>query len=209
MPKQASEPSDDGARGSKWKPVLLGRWRMRSRGVRFVELRPWLWPRAPVAGRGRVRDRRRRLPRACGSDADGSGDSADGLLGTAAVAQALEPGLEVALLLARGGPGARDGGGLEPGGRPSSGSGAALAHALVIPRAQPGPGDRVAGGGRAAHVGADLGEDNLTGYLEQSGHSCPGWSPAGPPRFGKGRGPARPARRSRPPPHDHRGDSIS
>jgi len=104
-----------------------------------------------------------------GGGEDGGCDGADGLLGSTAVAQALELGLQVAGLLACGGPGALDQRRLEPGCSVAQAVGAALAGALVVARAQPGPGDQVACGGEPAHVGADLGDDDLGGQVTDAG----------------------------------------
>src|SRR3712207_6163544 len=99
----------------------------------------------------------------------GGGDGADGLLGATALPQPLELRPEIAVLLAAGGPGALDEGGLQPGRALAQPRGAALARALVVARAQAGPGDQVAGGGEAAHVEADLGEDHLRGEVADPG----------------------------------------
>ena len=82
-------------------------------------------------------------------------------LGAAPGAEPLELGVEVAVLLAHGGPGGLDEGGLQPGRALLQAGGAALAGALVLAGAEAGPGDQVAGGREAAHVEADLGEDDL------------------------------------------------
>src|SRR3954454_22233172 len=80
-----------------------------------------------------------------GGGQDGSRYGADGLLGAAAVAQALELSLKVAALFACAGPGALHQRGLEPRRPFAQPGGAALAGALVIAGAEPGPGDQVAG----------------------------------------------------------------
>src|SRR3982750_2218022 len=100
------------------------------------------------------------LEHVVGRGQDRGGDGAHRLLRAAAGAQAVAPGLEVARLLAAGRPGALDEGGLQPGRALAQAGGAALAGAPVVPRARPGPGDEVAGGREAAHVGADLGDDD-------------------------------------------------
>src|SRR3954462_536499 len=96
-----------------------------------------------VVGRGqdRGRHRARRLPR------------------PAAAAHAVVLGLQVARLLAAGRPGALDEGGPQPRRALAQPGGPALAGALVVPRAQPGPGDEVPGGREAARAEADLGHD--------------------------------------------------
>src|SRR3954467_795434 len=104
-----------------------------------------------------------------GSGQDGSRYGADGLLGSAAVAQALELSLKVAALFAGAGPGALHQRGLEPRRPFAQPGGASLAGALVVARAEPGPGDQVAGGREAAHVGADLGDDDLRGQVTEAG----------------------------------------
>ena len=77
--------------------------------------------------------------------------------------------LKVAVLLAHGGPGGLDEGGLQPGRALLQAGGAALAGTLVVAGAEAGPGEEVAGGGEAAHVEADLGEDDLGGELTDAG----------------------------------------
>src|SRR6516225_3774629 len=65
----------------------------------------------------------------------------------------------VAVLGAFGGPGALYEHGLQPR-RPAAQAGRfPLAGTLVLSGTQPGPGDQVSGGRKAAHVAADLGED--------------------------------------------------
>jgi len=63
---------------------------------------------------------------------DRGGDGADGLLGSAAVTQALELGLQIAGLFASPGPGALQQGGLEPGRALAQPGGASFAYALVV-----------------------------------------------------------------------------
>src|SRR5215211_5147348 len=82
----------------------------------------------------------------------------------------MELGLEVALLLAAGGPRALDQRGLEPRRPLTQTGGAALACALVVARHQAGPGQQMAGGGEAAHVGADLGSNDLGGQRANAGN---------------------------------------
>src|ERR1700730_10892675 len=77
---------------------------------------------------------------------DRGGERAERLFGAAAGAQAVELGLEIAGLLAGGGRGALHEGGLEPRGPLAHPSRSALAGALVVFRAQAGPGDQVPGG---------------------------------------------------------------
>src|SRR3954469_25730972 len=90
-----------------------------------------------------------------GGGQDGSRYGADGPLGSAAVAQALELSLKVAALFACASPGALHQRGLEPRRPFAQAGGAALAGALVVAGAEPGPGDQVADGREAAHVDAD------------------------------------------------------
>src|SRR3954452_7565400 len=104
-----------------------------------------------------------------GGGQDGGCYGADGLLGSAAVAQALELSLKVAALFAGAGPSALDQRGLEPRRALAQPGGASLAGALVVARAEPGPGDQVAGGREAAHVDADLGDDDLRGQVTKAG----------------------------------------
>ena len=79
---------------------------------------------------------------------DRSGNSADGLLGPTAMAQALELGLQVADLLAAGSPGTLHERGLQPWRAFAQSCGAAFACTLVIAWAQAGPRDQMAGGGK-------------------------------------------------------------
>src|SRR3954466_7701776 len=104
-----------------------------------------------------------------GGGQDGGCYGADGLLGSAAVAQALELSLKVAALFAGAGPSALDQRGLEPRRPFAQAGGAALAGALVVAGAEPSPGDQVAGGREAAHVDADLGDDDLRGQVTEAG----------------------------------------
>src|SRR5215213_320269 len=87
----------------------------------------------------------------------------------AATAQPLELRPEIAVLLAAGGPGALHQGGLQPGRALAQPVGPPLAGALVVARAEAGPGEQVAGGGEAAHVGADLGDDGPGGGVADAG----------------------------------------
>src|SRR5829696_9119186 len=92
---------------------------------------------------------------------DGGGDRADRLLRTAAAFEAQVLRLQIAALLANGGPGALNQEGLEPGRALAQARGAALAGALVIARTQVRPGQQMAGSREAAHVGADVADDAL------------------------------------------------
>src|SRR6516162_4870830 len=80
---------------------------------------------------------------------------------TASGAQPHELRVEVGGLSARSGPAALNERGLQPGGTRAQAGRAALASALVVARAQPGPGAQVRGRGKPAHVGADLRQDDL------------------------------------------------
>src|SRR6266542_1204239 len=88
------------------------------------------------------------------------GDRDDGLLRAPATFEAEELRAEVAVLLAGGGPRALDEGGLQPGVAGAGAGGAALAGTLVEARTEPGPGDEMAGRGKAGHVDADLSDDD-------------------------------------------------
>ena len=90
---------------------------------------------------------------------DRCGNGADGFLRSTLALQPEELGSVVAVFLALGGPGALHQHGLEPGGSLAQARRFALAGAFVLPRTQPGPGDEVPGGWKAAHVAADLGHD--------------------------------------------------
>ena len=91
------------------------------------------------------------------------------LLDAAAGAQAMELGLQIAQLLAGGGGSALHEGSLEPRGSLAHAGGAAFARALIVFRAQAGPGDEVAGGREAAHVAADLGKDDTSAQFVDPG----------------------------------------
>src|SRR6516164_4050118 len=78
--------------------------------------------------------------------------------------------LQVAGLLAGGGPGALDESGFEPGGGLAHAGRAPLAGALVIPRTQAGPGDQVSSGREAAHVAAALGKDDASAQFVDAGN---------------------------------------
>src|ERR1700719_4192230 len=80
------------------------------------------------------------------------GERAERLFGDAAGAQDVEFGLEIAGLLAGAGRGALHEGSLEPGGPLAHPSRSAFAGALVVFRAQAGPGDQVPGGWRPASL---------------------------------------------------------
>src|SRR5690348_15464408 len=90
---------------------------------------------------------------------DRCSDGTDGLLRSSPALQTEELGSVVAVLLAFGCPGALHQHGLEPGRPLAQARGLALAGAFVVAGAQARPGDEVAGGREAAHVGTDLGED--------------------------------------------------
>src|SRR3990172_10880752 len=88
------------------------------------------------------------------------GDRDDGLLRAPATLEAEELRPEVAVLLAGGGPRALDEGGLQPGVAGARAGGPARAGTLVEARTEPGPGDEMAGRGKAGHVEADLGDED-------------------------------------------------
>src|SRR5271168_807109 len=79
-------------------------------------------------------------------------------------------GVEIAGLLAGGGPGALHQSGLEPGCSLAHPGGTPLAGTLVVLRAQAGPGDQVSGGREAAHVAADFGQDDASTQLVDAGN---------------------------------------
>ncbi len=103
---------------------------------------------------------------------DGSRDSTGCLLRAATGANAMMLGSEIALLFARGGPGALDKSRFEPWIALAQTSGSTLAGALVVARTQGGPGDEVAGGREAAHVSADFGEDDPSAEITDPGDRC-------------------------------------
>src|SRR3990170_4374471 len=84
----------------------------------------------------------------------------DGLLRAPATLEAEELRAEGAVLLAGGGPRALGEGGLQPGVAGADAGGPALAGPLVEARTEPGPGDEMAGRGKAGHVQADLGAED-------------------------------------------------
>src|SRR3989304_4512881 len=104
------------------------------------------------------------------------GDRDDGLLRAPATLEAEELGAEAAVLLAGGGPCALDEGGLQPGVAGADAGGPALAGTLVEARTEPGPGDEMAGRGKAGHLEADLGDDDAGDGLA---HAGPGEGSAG------------------------------
>src|SRR5882724_4061185 len=95
---------------------------------------------------------------------DRCGNGADSFLRPTLALQPEELGPVVAVFLALGGPGALHQHGLEPGGSLAQARRFALAGAFVVPRTQPGPGDEVPGGWKAAHIAADLGHDGAGRY---------------------------------------------
>src|SRR5258705_6308808 len=100
---------------------------------------------------------------------DGGSNGHDCLLWTAPRLDPQELGPQVAVLLAHGRPGALHECGLEPGGTLAEAIGPTLTGALVIARTQTGPGDEMAVGWEPAHVGADLGNDNLRADVPDAG----------------------------------------
>ena len=96
-----------------------------------------------------------------GGGEHGGRDGADSFFGAAPGAQAQELSLKIAVLFARGRPGALDQGGLQPRRAFPHARGAPLARAFVVSGAESSPGDQMARGLKAAHVDADLGDDHL------------------------------------------------
>src|SRR3990172_6320093 len=97
-------------------------------------------------------------------------DRDDGLLRAPATLEAEELRAEGAVLLAGGGPRALDEGRLQPGVAGARAGGPALAGTLVEARTEPGPGDGMAGGGKASHAQADLGDDDASDSPAHAGH---------------------------------------
>src|SRR5215469_5095367 len=85
------------------------------------------------------------------------------------MAQALELGLQIAVLLVGGCPGALHQGGLEPRCALAKPGGASLAGALVVAGAQSCPRDQMTGGWEPAHIGANFGYDDLSGQVTDAG----------------------------------------
>lgn len=108
----------------------------------------WFAPRSWVEGSI--------LKNVVGGGKDGSSYRADGLLGATSGADAEVLRLEVTFLGARGGPGALDQGGLEPGCTLFHEVGPALAGTFIVPWTEPRPGDQMARGLESAHVDAYL-----------------------------------------------------
>src|SRR5918993_3124340 len=104
-----------------------------------------------------------------GGGEDGSGDGADRLLRSAALAQPPELRPEIAVPLPAGRPGALHEGGLQPGRAVAQAGGAAAGRALVFAGAETRPKDQVARAGKTAHVGADLGDDDPGGEVADAG----------------------------------------
>jgi len=96
-----------------------------------------------------------------GGGEERGGDSDHRLLAAAASLEAQELGLEVAILLAGGGPGALHEHRLQPGRALPHAGRAALAGTLVETWNQAGPGQEMAGCRELVHVGADLGDEDL------------------------------------------------
>src|SRR5439155_18473042 len=92
---------------------------------------------------------------------DRGGNGADRFLRPASSAQPYDLRVEVGGLGARSSPSALDEHGLQPRGTHAQAGRAALAGAFVVARAQAGPGAQMRGGGKPAHVGADLRQDDL------------------------------------------------
>ncbi len=83
------------------------------------------------------------------------------LLASAARAQSNVLSREVSLLDTRRRPGALNQGRLQPGRGFLHPCGTSLAGTLVVPGAEPGPADQLGFGRKPAHVGSDLGHDDL------------------------------------------------
>jgi hypothetical protein len=92
-------------------------------------------------------------------------DGANSVLGATPSAQAVELGLEIALLLPLGGPSRLDERRLEPVRALSHAGGSLLTCAFVVARAQAGPRDEMGFGGIATHVDADFRDDRLRGQV--------------------------------------------
>jgi len=99
----------------------------------------------------------------------GGGNGHDCLLWTAPRLEPQELGLQVAALLAHGRPGALHECGLEPRGTLSQTIGSTFTGALVVARTETGPRDEMALGWETAHVGADLGDDNMRADVSNAG----------------------------------------
>src|SRR6202021_977416 len=83
------------------------------------------------------------------------GDRADGLFRAVLAAQAVELRLVIAVFLTAGRPGALDQQSLQPRRALAKTRGIALAGAFVLTGTQTRPGEKMAGGGKPAHVAAD------------------------------------------------------
>src|SRR3954471_12729152 len=102
-------------------------------------------------------------------DQDGVTDGDGGLLLADPAGQSPEPGGQVGVVGAGGGPGALGEDVEQPDIAVGGLARAAFAAGDVVARAYPGPGGQVGSGREAGHVGADLGEDALGGPLADSG----------------------------------------
>src|SRR3990167_8146828 len=94
----------------------------------------------------------------------------DDLSRAPATLEAEELRAEGAVLLAGGGPRALGEGGLRPGVAGARAGGPARAGTLVEARTEPGPGDEMAGRGKAGHLEADLGDEDAGDSLAHAGH---------------------------------------
>ena len=112
-----------------------------------------IWAEVPILGAI--------LEHVISSGEDRSSHSADGLLGAASRTQPVELRLCVTGLLAAGGPGALHERRLQPRRTLAEPGGSAFAGALVISRTKASPRDQMPGRRESAHVGADLGDDDL------------------------------------------------
>jgi hypothetical protein len=82
----------------------------------------------------------------------------------------MELGLKITGVFAGARPDAPDQGGLEPGSALARAVGSPLTGTLIVSRAQAGPGDPVSHDREAAHVGADLGADDLGAQVADHGN---------------------------------------
>src|SRR5579859_2694744 len=109
------------------------------------------------------------LEHVIGGGKNGGGNGADGLLRSATALDAQELGLRIASLFVFGRPAALDEGGLKPLRTFAQAARSTFAGTLVVARTQAGPGQQVPCCREAAHVEADLGNDDFCAELTHPG----------------------------------------
>src|SRR4029450_7545334 len=110
------------------------------------------------------------LEHVIGGGEHGGGDGEDGFFGAAAALEAEELRTQVPVLFAGGGPGGLYERCLQPRVARARPGGQAFAGTFVETRAEPSPRDEMAGGGKAGHVEADLGDEDAGDGLADARH---------------------------------------